>query len=78
MKTTNDRLYNKNQKLTNTIVEDNIAYYKKGVIAELEEVKQLCDGIMLSEKYISNCDTKPFQSIIDYINQQIKSLKGEN
>lgn len=40
LKTTNDRLYKKNKKLENQIVESNIRFYKKGALERLEKVKE--------------------------------------
>ena len=47
-------------------------------IEQLEKVKEFCDGIVLSMKYVSNQDATPIQAIIDEIDQKIRALKKEN
>lgn len=68
LKTTNDRLYKKNQKLTNKIVEDNIKYYKKGAVAELEKAKRDIINLVVWDL--------TYEDVLGVIDQQIKELKG--
>ena len=74
--TTNDRLYKKNKKLENQIVESNIRFYKKGGIEQLEKVKEF----FLEEHRDEEMDTdylitKDAGAIADYLLDQIKQLK---
>jgi DNA repair exonuclease SbcCD ATPase subunit len=54
-------------------------YYKSKefTIEQLEKVKEFCDGIKLSQIYVSNQDITHTQAIIEYINQLIAEIKGE-
>ena len=75
LKTTNNRLYEKNQKLTNKIVEDNLNYYKRGAIDELEKVKEYIvtdEKDMFGMPYLKKPDY-----ILDFIDQQINDLRSK-
>lgn len=54
LKTTNDRLYKKNKKLENQIVESNIRFYKKGALEQLEKVLNLVDGRTYVAQYLKD------------------------
>ena len=75
LKTTNDRLYKKNKKLENQIVESNIRFYKKGAVEQLEKVKEF----FLEEHRDEEMDTdyiitKDAGQIADYLLDQINGL----
>ena len=77
-KITNDRLYKKNKKLFNQIVESNIRFYKKGAVEQLEKVKKFFlkehrDKEMNTDYII----TKDAGQIADYLLNQIQAIKGE-
>ena len=85
LKTTNDRLYKKNKKLENQIVESNIRFYKKGSIEQLEKVKEFVarqlfittkDCSDLDEAEAKGCNELKEETIKE-IDNQIKQLKGE-
>ena len=70
LKTTNDRLYKKNKKLENQIVESNIRFYKKGSIEQLEKVKELIQNAV-------NIESPEYDlvGLYDAVSNQIKQLK---
>lgn len=65
LKTTNDRIYKKNTKLENKIVESNIKFYKKGSIEQLEKVKT-----RIQEDF-------DYDDLMYWLNSQIEELKKE-
>lgn len=73
-KITNDRLYKKNKKLFNQIVESNIRFYKKGAVEKLEKVKWIVEDIQCNYGDDNNI-SRDF--LIKEIDNQIKQLKGE-
>lgn len=75
LKTTNDRLYKKNKKLENQIVESNIRFYKKGALEQLEKVRKY---IKTSDKIFTEYYGVMERNIlIKQINNQIEELKKE-
>ena len=75
LKTTNDRLYKKNKKLENQIVESNIRFYKKGSIEQLEKVKSeipFLAGLTQGKTFFVNSNQLKI-----YIDNQIEQLKKE-
>lgn len=76
LKTTNDRLYKKNKKLENQIVESNIRFYKKGALEQLEQVRtQFRTKYSWYEETHRVCEKT--DNFVIWLDNQIANLKKE-